>query len=244
MSRKRWSFVVFGAIGFLLLLLFFPCIQRIRDGERYAYSVYNMRQIGYAIQSYHDANGHLPPAVVRDKEGRPLYSWRVLILPYIEEAHLYEKFKYDEPWDSPHNLPLSQLTPRCYIPPFGEKDPDITRYQVFIGPGTAFERPALTLDDFPDGLENTILVVESSEPVIWSKPVDLTFDPDKPLPGLGSGISKPIRFLCRDVGRRPGFAAAFGDGSVRFIRSSTEEIHIRAIITRNGGEKVDVSSLE
>jgi hypothetical protein len=199
-----------------------------------------------ALHSYHEVHGEFPPAVVFDKEGRPLYSWRVLILPYLEYGSYYEKFHLDEPWDSPNNLPFSGKTPRCYVPAMGGGNDasGMTRYQVFIGPGTAFERPGLTFTDFSDGLRNTILVVEAAEPVIWSKPVDLKYDPDDPLPRLGTAYSKSIHFLCREVGRRPGFAACFADGSTRFIPTSTDEKLIRALITRNGGEKVDTSWLE
>ncbi len=248
MSRKKWSSLVLVAIAFLFLLIFSPCLSKLFHTVRITtardQSIYNIKEIALAIHNYHDAIGHLPPAVVRDKEGRALYSWRVLILPHIEQYGLYSNFHLDEPWDSPHNLPLSKKPPRCYIPPWGENDPAITRYQVFIGPSTAFERPELTWADFPDGLRNTILVVEAGEPVIWSKPDDVIYDPSGPLPSLGAGYSKPIHFLCREVARRPGFVACFADGSARFIPTSTDEKIIRALITRNGGEKMDASWLD
>jgi hypothetical protein len=190
-----------------------------------------------ALRSYHEVNGKLPPAVVSRKDGQPLYSWRVLLLPYLDQDSLYKQFKLDEPWDSPHNKPLSGETPRCYVPAGGGMDgPGLTRYQVFVGPGTAFERPGLTWADFPAGPENTILVVEAAEPMPWSKPVDLHYRPDKPLPSLGV-YSKPVHFLCYELWRKPGFNACFGDGATRFISSETDEKTIRAFITRSGGEK-------
>lgn len=244
MSRKHWFCLASVASLVLVFLLLFPCIQTVRNGERWSYSMNNMGQIGLALHSYHDAFGKLPPAVVHDKEGRPLYSWRVLILPFIEEGSLYSKFHLDEPWDSPHNQTLSKKTPRYYRPPFGELDPGLTYYKVLIGPGTAFERPGLTWNDFPDGPENTILAVEGGEPVIWSQPVDLSYDPAAPLPKLGVGYKKPVRFLCRYLYSWEGFTACFADGKKRFIPTSTDEHLIRALVTRNGGEKVKASSLD
>jgi hypothetical protein len=181
--------------------------------------------------------------VVRGKDGRPLYSWRVLLLPSLEEPGLYDQFKLDEPWDSPHNLPLVDKMPRCYAPWGGYPgdETDKTHYQVLVGPGTAFERDGLSWDDFPDGLENTLLVVEATKPVPWTKPVDLVYDPARPLPVLGGLFQKHIDFLCYEIGTKPGFNAVFADGKSRFIRADNNPEVIRALITRNGGEKVDPS---
>jgi hypothetical protein len=119
-----------------------------------------------------------------------------------------------------------------------------TRYQVLVGPGTAFERDGLTWDDLPDGLANTLVVVEAGEPVPWSKPADLAYDPNGPLPPLGGPFSKPVHALCYEVGRSRGFNACFADGSTRFLRSTTAEQTLRALITRNGGERVSLPGLE
>jgi hypothetical protein len=169
----------------------------------------------------------------------------VLLLPYLEGDRLYQQFHLDEPWDSPHNKKLLDRTPRCYEPALGGNDqPGLTRYQVFVGPGTAFERDGLTWDDFPDGLAGTFLVVEAGEPVPWSQPADLVYAPDKPLPPLGGVFTRPVHVLCYEVQRRPGFNACFADGSTRFIRSMADEKAVRALVTRDGGEKVNLSGLE
>jgi hypothetical protein len=215
----------------------------VRDGEGWAESAASLKQIGQALLSYHEANGKLPPTVARDQDGRPLYSWRVLLLPYLEEGPLYNRFKLDEPWDGPHNKALLEKTPRCYQRMLGGDDaPGLTRYQVFVGPGTAFEQDGLTWDDFPDGPANTILVVEAGQPVPWTKPADLPYDPEKALPPLGSVYAKPYHFLCYEVGRTPGFNACFADGATRFLSGKTDEKVVRSLITRNGGEKVDAST--
>lgn len=244
MSRTKW--VVFGLAVVCLLgrLVLLPCTGKVRNGEGWAESAASLRQIGQSLLSYHEANGKLPPAVARDQDGKPLYSWRVLLLPYLEQGLLYDRFQLDEPWDGPHNKALLEETPRCYEPMLGGKDaPGLTRYQVFVGPGTAFERDGLTWDDFPDGRENTILVVEAGGPVPWTKPVDLPYDPDQPLPLLGDVYAKPYHFLCYEMGRTPGLNACFADGTTRFLSGKTDEKVIRGLITRNGGEKVDASAV-
>jgi hypothetical protein len=179
--------------------------------------------------NYHDMHGRLPPAVVYGEDGKPLHSWRVLILPFIEQEELYKQFRRNEPWNSPHNLPLLEKMPATYAPPPGKAwkvPPDHTVCQVFVGKDSAFEgREGLRLPgDFPNGASNTLLIVEAGAPVPWTKPQDLPYDPDGPLPD--------VRGLFKD-----GFRAALVDGSVRWIDSKTSEQSLRAAITRNGADK-------
>jgi hypothetical protein len=188
-----------------------------------------MRQLGIGLHDYQDVNGRLPPAVVYGKDGKALHSWRVLLLPYLEEEDLYKQFRLDEPWDSPHNIKLLPKMPPVYRP-YKEGDgtrPYCTYYQVFVGKGTAFEgREGLHLPgDFPDGTSNTILVVEAGEAVPWTKPKDLLYAADRPLPFLG-GISKND------------FRVTMADASARTISKETSEATIRAAITRNGGDEL------
>jgi hypothetical protein len=177
---------------------------------------------------YHEAKGRLPPAVVYGSDGQPLYGWRVLILPYIEEDDLYKQFHLDEPWDSPHNIALLPQMPATYAPP-GSKvskvPPHHTVCHVFVGKGAAFEgREGLRLPmDFPDGTSNTILVIEGGPPVPWTKPEEIDYAPDRPLP--------PLCTLFKH-----GFRVAMADGSSRWLTDDISEATLRAMITRNGGE--------
>jgi hypothetical protein len=113
-----------------------------------------------------------------------------------------------------------------------------THYLAFVGPGTAFEREGLTIRDFPDGLSNTVLVAEASESVTWSQPRDLEYGRGKPLSNLGvtrgGGVPEPGT-AC---------SAAFADGTVRTFDNRMDAATLRAVITRNGGERVDPSKLE
>lgn len=198
MFRKKWFLPILMAVGVVSCCALIPSVQQVRNGEPRVYSMNSLKQIAYAFHSYHGVNKKLPPAAVLDKEGKALYSWRVLLLPFLEEGGLYNNFKLDEPWDSLHNKRFLEETPRCYLPfPLGGNDPaGTTRYQVFVGPGTAFEEPGFQLGKhFPDGLENTLLVAEGGDAVPWSKPVDLAYDPKGPLPKLGGQYTMAVRFL-------------------------------------------------
>jgi hypothetical protein len=182
------------------------------------------------MHNYQVKHGRLPPAVVYGEYGEPLYSWRVLILPFFEEEDLYQQFHLNEPWDSPHNARLLPKMPRFYAPPgrkAGMVPPNHTICKVFVGRGAAFEgRDGLRLpEDFPDGTSNTLLLVEAGEPVPWTKPEELTYDPDQPLPDL--------RCIFKD-----GFRACMADGSRHFIRKGTSEATLRAAISRNGGDSL------
>jgi hypothetical protein len=168
---------------------------------------------------------------VYGEDGRPLHSWRVLILPFIEEEPLYQQFRLDEAWDSPHNLRLLPQMPTTYAAP-GRKKAQMPPYHtvchVFVGRGAAFEgREGLHLaKDFPDGTSTTILVVEAGEAAPWTKPEELSYDPDQPLPDL--------RCIFKD-----GFRACLADGSRRWVWKGISEASLRTAITRNGRDTPD-----
>jgi hypothetical protein len=225
-----------------IVYLFLPRVV-IRETPGWQLSTYRIKQIGFAIHNYHDAFRSLPPPAVTGKEGKPLLSWRVLLLPFLEGNELYKQFKLDEPWDSPHNKQFLEKMPPCYDTAWSADAP-LTHYRVFFGPGTAFERGGLTWKDFPDGLTNTILVVEANEPIPWTKPEELVYNSAKPLPRLGGRFTKPFFFLGQESGRKPGFSAVFADGTARFITGQPDEETLRALITRHGGKNVDLSHLE
>ena len=204
----------------------------------------NMKQIGFALQSYaQDHYGRLPPAALCDGDGKPLLSWRVLILPYLEQGNLYRQFHLDEAWDGPHNIALLSSMPKIYhawggLPVEVRAGPDDTFYQAFTGVGTAFEGlQGLRLpEDFPDGTSNTILLVEAGEAVPWTKPADLLYEADRPLPPLGGVFTGEGRFSLFGPNRVKGFHVCLADGSVRFIRPTTGESTLRDAITRNDGK--------
>ena len=210
------------SIAFML-----PAVQAAREAARRTQCVNNLKQIGQALRNSHDVNGHYPPAAIT-KGGTPLLSWRVAILPFIDQKALYDQFHLDEPWDSPHNKALLPRMPAAYSCP---SDPattpaakGLTTYRVFVGPGTLFEEGVpVDIRSVIDGTAVTLAVVESTQAVPWTQPDELAFDPAGPLPPIGS--------------KHPGgFNALFAAGTTRFIRTSMDERRLRSLITRNGGE--------
>jgi len=192
-------------------------------------TAYDLKCIGLAFHNYHNDHGRFPLAAILDKDGQPLLSWRVAILPYLEEAELYSQFHLDEPWDSSHNLQLLPRIPSYYSPPQGspEREPYGTYFQVFAGIGAAFDdRLPMTFKSFTDGTSQTILVIEAGEAVPWTKPQDLQFFPDQPLPKLAGHSKKGFTY------------SLYADGSVRRLPNTIDQEILRALITRNGGEKL------
>ncbi len=191
----------------------------------------NLKNQAIAMMHYQEHRKAFPPAALLGSEGQPLLSWRVLLLPYLEEEELGSRFKLDEPWDSPHNLRLLPHIPNIYIDPTAPKATPsyYTHYRVFVGPGTPFE-PGKRLrspDDFPDGTSKTLLIVEAAEPVPWTKPEELIYDPLSPLPRLGGLVPGMINVV-------------LADGSVRGLLTTVPEANLRAAITRNGGESLNL----
>jgi uncharacterized protein (TIGR03067 family) len=203
-----------------------------QEGALKTASANNLKIIGVAMHNYLDSNrGSFPPAAIYSKDGKPLLSWRVAILPYLEQGQLYKEFKLDEPWDSPHNRKLLEKMPKVYAPVAGDAKEYWTFYRVFTGPGTIFEGTKGTrITAITDGTSNTILVVEAGEAVPWTKPDELPYDASKPLPKLG-GMFKD------------GFNALFADAAVRFIRAKADPQILRLAITRNDGKVLDLEKL-
>jgi hypothetical protein len=167
----------------------------------------------------------------------------VLLLPYLGEEDLYKQFKLDEPWNGPNNSKLLERMPKVFVSSHSplDRQPGAvprpwTRFQVFVGKGAAFDgKEGLRLADFKDGPGNTILIAEANAMVLWTKPEDLPFRADGPLPRLG---------WMQDMN------AAFGDGKVRVVQGAADpkevggvnpaarfdESVLRALITHSGGE--------
>jgi hypothetical protein len=201
-------------------------LTKVRTVTRRAESTNNLKQIALAMHNYHDTYGTFPAAANYDKDGKPLLSWRVHLLPFLEHGQLYKQFHLDEPWDSEHNKTLIARMPRVFKAGVEGAKEGETVYQGFHGKGAFFEeKKGIRITEIPDGTSNTCMVLEAGRAVTWTKPEDIPFDPAKALPKLGF--------------RPDGFFAAYCDGSVRFIRRATKEKTMKAIITRNGGEVIE-----
>jgi hypothetical protein len=234
LTEKRgmsWGCLAALTVGLaLLVVMAAPAIMRLRDRANRLASQNNLRRIGATLLLYEKDHGHLPPAAVHSKDGKPLLSWRVAILPYVQTKNFEWLFHLDEPWDSRQNHALLAGIPALYQPVNNvDAPPSSTFYQVFVGEGTPFEpNRRISVEDIRagDGVSYTILAVEAGKAVPWTKPEDLPFAPDIPLPPLGGLF---------DVG----FHALFADQSVRFFARDTEPEVIRRMITWKGGDKVE-----
>ncbi|MBI1247314.1 DUF1559 domain-containing protein [bacterium] len=229
-----------AAVVGILVALLLPAVQQARAAARRMQSVNNLKQIILAFHNYHDTFRGLPAEASTDKEGKKLLSWRVYILPYIEQDALFRQFHLDEPWDSEHNKKLIEHMPQVYRNPRSKAPKDTTTYLAVVGKNMGFEEPKPTPEgkkvkfptglgfrDFTDGTSNTALVVEANDDdaVIWTKPDDLEVILDDVMNGLGEA-------------QPGGFNVGFADGSIRFIPKNIAPRVLKLIFQRNDGQVV------
>ena len=218
-----------SSVGPVAVALLLPAVQAARTAARRAQSSNNLKQIGLALHTYHDANRRFPAAYSADKNGKPLLSWRVHILPFMESNSLYKEFHLDEPWDSEHNKKFIAQMPQELGSPFsavaGEGKTTYLgvrgKHAFFIG------TPGIRMGDVQDGLSRTIMVVEVDDKhaVEWTKPDDWEYDENNPKEGL-TGVMPTV------------FNALFADGSVRSIPLSIGNEALKALFTRDGEEPI------
>ena len=193
----------------------------------------NLKQMALAMMNYADTNRGRMPNNVYDRNGKSLLSWRVLILPYIEQDKLYKEFKLDEPWDSEINKKLVSRMPKLFAPVRVKAKEGETFYQVFSGEQAPFRpnKPTIFPASFPDGTANTGLIYEAGEPVIWSKPDDLLYEDKKPLPKLGGMFDGD-------------FNVALADGSVMLCKKDADIGEMRKLIMPADGQPINMDKLK
>jgi prepilin-type processing-associated H-X9-DG protein len=229
----------FGFVGFRVAA--FPSstsydVQAARVAARRTQAANNLRMLGLALHNFHDTNRALPAAYSATKDGKPLLSWRVHILPYVEAQALYEAFHLDEPWDSEHNKRLLARMPAVYRSTGSNAGASKTNYLGVRGSNALFIPPpkemlgqllpvGISFAEVTDGTSNTLMVIEvpDAKAVEWTKPDD--WEPNFALPLEGVTGSRP-----------DGIQVLFADGSVRFLSTTLGPKAIEFLITRNGGE--------
>jgi type II secretory pathway pseudopilin PulG len=213
-------------IGILIALLL-PAVQAAREAARRMQASNHLKQLGLAVQNYHDTYNAFPPAVVRDDSGKPLYSGRVLLLPFLEQKALYDAFDKDQAWDSFANMAITQTDLMVFIDPSATKrTPGQTDFLFVAGKGTIFEPPPTgsRMASITDGTSNTICMVEvKNSGIHWAEPRDLD-------------ISQPMSL---PLGNHPNInLALFYDGHTTAIRKNTPPQLICDLATCAGGEEI------
>lgn len=226
-----------GSLAPIVLGTTAPAIEKSLRTAKRTRSMNNLKHIALALHNYHSAHGSMPPAFTTDKDGKPLLSWRVAILPYLGRSDLYDAFHRDEPWDSEHNKKLIARMPEILRAPTSKAAAGDTVYLSVRGEQTLFSvregKPdKVRFAHVRDGLTNTIMVVEASDMqgVPWTAPDDFKYEKKDPLNGL--------------VGQhKGGFLAALGDGSVRFLAETIDAEILRRLFDRADGQVIDARAL-
>jgi len=205
--------------------------EKIKLARDRTISANNLKQMALAFHIAADEKKGELPRDITDKNGKPLLSWRVAILPYIEQNALFKEFKLDEPWDSENNKKLLEKMPKVYTAPRGKPDKGYTFYQSFAGEGALMSGKPQKIFTIADGTSNTFMIVEAGESVPWTKPADVAYDAKKPLPKLGGVFDG-------------NFNVAFCDGSVRFVPKGVKDENLKKYITVAGGEVSGADDLQ
>lgn len=194
-----------------------------------------LKQIGLAMHTFHTVHAQLPVGEsprenypIKYRDGNPLLSWRVHLLPFLDAEPLYNKFKLDEPWDSPHNVQLLDEIPDTYKSLDYQGQENKTNILGLSGDGAVFNRDkALGFRDLTDGTSQTILIIMAGpdKAVPWTQPVDLDYDPANLRQSLG------------DVG--DSFLALFADGGVQRLRATVDPKILLRLFQYSDGEKID-----
>jgi hypothetical protein len=165
----------------ILLFMLFPAVSTPRWVARRSMCKNNLKQIGIGLHNYLEEYKTFPPAMMTDENGRPMHSWRVLLLPYLDQQIAYDRYDFNEPWDGPHNRKLLSEVPQVFACP-ESYDQDghrhLTSYLAVAGSQTALpDLRGNKIGDFKDGSSNALLLIEyTASDIPWTEPRDLTLD--------------------------------------------------------------------
>jgi uncharacterized protein DUF1559 len=237
-TRSRIVFAGCGLFVFVAVctLPTAPCLATGRESGRIIVCANNMRNVATALQNYAQRNGHFPPAYIADASGKPMHSWRTLLLPYLDRPDLHRTYDFEEPWDSPKNrrvhVQLDYLN--CPADPPVSVTDDCTNFVVVTGPGTIFPDGRTTkLRDIKDPARTILLVeiIKMPSDIHWSEPRDL------PIAEALKGINPPGGGgICSY--HRGGVNVVFANGSLRFLSSRISPQTLKALLTIDGKEQL------
>jgi hypothetical protein len=230
LPKQEGNRLVLDANDQTLMAALQPTLRQVREAADGMTLTSKLKQIGLAMHNHEATHGGLPPQATYSPQGKPLLSWRVQVLPYLEQEPLYRQFRLDEPWDSEHNKKLIARMPEV----FKGDNPKLnvegkTTLLVPAGPGTIFEgKERARIRDIHDGTSNTVMAVQATDDraVFWTQPADWELDPKKPAAGLAE--------------RTGGYLLLFADGSVRTIKKTIKPEVLKALFTKSGGEVIQL----
>lgn len=234
--------IVTGVVTLVLVVVFvWPLVASARSVAHNASCSANLRAIAAALQQYHNQHGVYPPPFLSDAGGKPAHSWRVLILPQLGEQTLYERYRFDEPWDGPNNFALQTQMPAVFGCP---ADPNSTTrtdtsYLAVVGGRTVFPSAGgRKITDIRDGLDSTLLIAECHEAGIpWTSPRDM------PVSALSLGVNAQQKVGVKSH-HDGGAYVVLADGQVEFVGENAAPDTLEALSTVNGNEKIDWQRLE
>jgi prepilin-type processing-associated H-X9-DG protein len=218
-----------------------------RPGSSRGQCINNLKQIQLALLNYEAANGKLPPPYLADANGKPMHSWRVLILPYMEEAVLYKQYKFGEPWDGPNNRKLAARMPSTFRCPTESADATRlsthTSYFAVAGPETAWPTIATSkTSQFRDGTATTIMLVEASaQNVHWMDPRDIDINEAVKLLTTSRRTGHwraSDGFLTTTYAENAYRNVTFADGHCEWLGPLQSASLAKALLTVSGGEKI------
>lgn len=247
-TSTKDKFLGYGCLAWVLIGLFgLTCIGLLisqlllavsapREAARRIQCRSNLKQIGLALHNYHQAYGSYPPAYTVDEQGKPMHSWRVLLLPFTEYAQDEVQYDFSQPWNSPANLAFakeSQIHNMYFCPSESDWDRNDTSYVMLVGPNAFSDGPtARKKEDITDKPGETIIVGEMSRSgIFWTEPRDLSVSE------MSFKINDPNQIGLRSD-HYGGLHVLFADGSVCFLSASMDMKVYEAMTTINGGEDI------
>ena len=242
----RWSIgVVMSGVSFLLAALLLMPLEQGRSDARAAQCRNNLKEIALALNYYHDKYSSFPPVFVPDNDGRPMHSWRVLLLPFLQDAknnELYQRYRFDEPWDGPTNSLLHGENVSAYSCP-SDMAPFLSRWTSYLaisGPGTIWRHDTVIgFRDIKDSVEDTLAFVEvANSGIHWLEPRDipssLLDEASSNWPPIGDRAEHQVQRLW-GLSDSHEYMIAVGVEVLRIERSATAK-DIRPLCTINGHE--------
>lgn len=229
---------IFG--GGILAALLIPAVSSAREAARRMQCSNNLKQLGLAMHNYHDVYKRLPAAFVADDDGKPMHSWRVAILPFIEQQMLFDQYNFNEPWDSPNNMRVAEQMPDTFRCPSSEEaaNANLTNYVLVVGDAQKNPPDSLFMGNrwmgfrhITDGTANTVMVVETATPVPWTRP-----DADLPFDSMSFQINGGPNSISSE--HPDGALVVMADGSINFLRDDVDPQTLRLMIQPSDGQTV------